>query len=49
MEQLNLDNEFWRFSLEVYQDEEVQRLCLSLQDDYGLDVNVVLFCLWLSK
>ena len=47
MEQLNLDNDFWQFSLRVYQDEEVQRLCLCLQDDCGLDVNLVLFCLWL--
>jgi uncharacterized protein (TIGR02444 family) len=36
--------DLWTFSLAVYRHEPVQRECLTLQDQYGLDVNLVLFC-----
>ena len=45
---MEMDNEFWRHSLRLYKQPEVERLCLSLQDEFGLDVNVVLFCHWLG-
>ncbi len=35
---------FWTFSLAVYADADVQRECLALQDDHGVDVNLLLFC-----
>jgi uncharacterized protein (TIGR02444 family) len=35
---------FWKFSLTVYADPAVQQECLRLQDDCGIDVNVLLFC-----
>jgi len=35
---------FWNFSLAVYGASAVQDECLSLQDQFGLDVNLVLFC-----
>jgi uncharacterized protein (TIGR02444 family) len=35
---------FWTFSLAVYADPAVQRECLALQDDHGVDVNLLLFC-----
>ena len=38
-----LDNPFWQFSLDAYQRDGVQPACLSLQDDWGLDVNVLLY------
>ncbi len=38
--------EFWPFSLETYRADGVESACLSLQDDYGLDVNCLLFCCW---
>ena len=38
------DADFWTFSLSVYADAGVQAECLDLQDRYGIDVNVVLFC-----
>jgi uncharacterized protein (TIGR02444 family) len=38
------DSKFWPFSLAVYADTAVQKECLDLQDNYGLDVNLVLFC-----
>jgi uncharacterized protein (TIGR02444 family) len=36
--------DFWNFSLAVYSEASVQRECLDLQDQYGIDVNLVLFC-----
>jgi len=33
-------------SRELYRLAEVERECLFLQDRYGLNVNVLLFCLW---
>jgi uncharacterized protein (TIGR02444 family) len=37
---------FWNYSLELYGAEGVQRACLELQDEVGLDVNMLLFCIW---
>jgi uncharacterized protein (TIGR02444 family) len=45
---LDYDNEFWRFSLAVYGQAEVAQECLGLQDAYGIDVNILLFCAWLG-
>ncbi len=40
------ENEFWDYSLKLYDSPGVAERCLILQNDYGLDVNVVLFCVW---
>ena len=40
------DHPFWDFSLEVYAKEGVADACLRLQDDIGIDVNMLLFCCW---
>jgi uncharacterized protein (TIGR02444 family) len=40
--------EFWRFSLTVYGKPDVAPACLVLQDRYGRDVNVALYCCWLG-
>jgi uncharacterized protein (TIGR02444 family) len=37
---------FWTFSLKVYAEQAVANVCLSLQDQFDADVNVVLFMLW---
>ena len=42
------DHPFWDFSLEVYMSEGVGAVCLKLQDAHELDVNIVLFCVWLG-
>lgn len=42
------DHPFWDFSLEVYHREGVGAACLHLQESHGIDVNVMLFCLWLG-
>lgn len=41
--------DFWHYSLAHYALPEVADTCLTLQDDYGLDVNLVLFCLWYGQ
>lgn len=40
--------EFWRFSLALYGQPGVAPACLILQDDYGRDVNLALYCCWLG-
>ncbi|MBZ8134356.1 TIGR02444 family protein [Afifella sp. IM 167] len=37
---------FWDFSLALYGRPGVAEACLKLQERHGLDVNIVLFCLW---
>jgi uncharacterized protein (TIGR02444 family) len=37
---------FWTFSLKVYAEHAVADVCLSLQDQFDADVNVLLFMLW---
>jgi uncharacterized protein (TIGR02444 family) len=37
---------FWRFSLRFYRRPEVADACIALQDDAGVDVNLLLFLLW---
>lgn len=45
---LDIDNPFWRFSLDVYAGPGVAAECLALQDGAGLDVNILLFAAWLG-
>jgi uncharacterized protein (TIGR02444 family) len=40
---------FWEFSLSAYARPGVANLCLALQDDHGLDVNLLLFCCWIAR
>ena len=40
---------FWEFSLRLYASPAVQAACLELQDDCGVDVNVLLFMLYLAS
>ena len=39
-----MGSRFWGFSLAVYSADPVQGECLALQDQFGLDINLVLFC-----
>ena len=39
---------FWRFSLTFYRQGGVSDACIALQDDCGVDVNLLLFLLWLA-
>ena len=42
------DNPFWDFTLGVYGKDGVSTACIDLQDNHGLDVNVLLFGVWLG-
>ncbi|MDA0338846.1 MAG: TIGR02444 family protein [Proteobacteria bacterium] len=37
---------FWAFSTAFYDQPGVKKACLTLQDDVGADVNLVLLCAW---
>ncbi|HEX9464673.1 MAG TPA: TIGR02444 family protein [Alphaproteobacteria bacterium] len=39
-------NPFWTYSLRLYRRPDVAAACIALQDRLGVDVNVLLFCLW---
>jgi uncharacterized protein (TIGR02444 family) len=39
----------WEFALATYGCPGVDGACLALQDEFGLDVNVILLCLWLGR
>jgi uncharacterized protein (TIGR02444 family) len=40
---------FWRFSLHFYRQGGVSDACIALQDDCGVDVNLLLFLFWLAS
>jgi uncharacterized protein (TIGR02444 family) len=42
-------SQFWRFSLCFYRQPGVGDACIALQDGCGVDVNVLLFLLWLAS
>ena len=37
---------FWRFSLRFYREPKVADACIALQEEAGVDVNLLLFLLW---
>ncbi len=39
---------FWDFSVRTYRTPGVPDACLSLQNDYGADVNMLLYCCWVG-
>src|SRR5262245_12818426 len=39
---------FWRFSLQFYRQPRVAAACIALQEDAGVDVNLLLLLLWLA-
>ncbi len=45
---MQCDNPFWRFSLAVHGAPGVDDECLTLQDEHGIDVDVLLFCAWVG-
>jgi len=43
-----MDNPLWDFSERTYARDGVATACLSLQDEFGLDVNLLLYAAWLA-
>ena len=46
---MNRINSLWDFSLKIYAQSGVAEQCLALQDDFGVDVNLLLWSLWLEQ
>jgi uncharacterized protein (TIGR02444 family) len=44
-----MSNEFWTYSLTSYAEQGVAESCLAVQDQWGLDVNLVLYASWLAS
>jgi uncharacterized protein (TIGR02444 family) len=44
----NQGSPFWRFSLGFYRQPGVADACIALQDENGVDVNVLMFFLWFA-
>jgi uncharacterized protein (TIGR02444 family) len=42
-------NSLWDFSLALYAQPGVADACLQLQDEHGLNVNLLLWCVWLEQ
>ena len=40
---------FWKFSLRFYQQPSVPPVCIALQDQQGVDVNLLFFILYLAR
>jgi uncharacterized protein (TIGR02444 family) len=40
---------FWDFSVRTYYREGVQEAFLALQNQWGVDINMLLFCIWLGR
>jgi uncharacterized protein (TIGR02444 family) len=40
---------FWRFSLQFYRLPKVADACIAVQEDAGVDVNLLLFLLWHAR
>lgn len=41
--------DFWDYAVHTYSLHGVQDACLYVQDNYGMDVNMLLLCSWLDK
>ena len=39
---------FWDFSNQLYDKDGVAEICLKLQGEFGVDVNLFLFCYWIA-
>lgn len=41
-------NPLWEFMIWAYKEPGVEKACLALQTKHNIDVNILLFCLWLA-
>jgi uncharacterized protein (TIGR02444 family) len=45
---VKLDNALWHYALQLYGQPAVEAACLTLQREWSLSVNRLLFCCWLA-
>lgn len=48
-ESQSIEQRLWLFSLEMWRHDTVQKGLLALQDEYGANINVLLFAAWLAR
>ncbi len=41
-------SQFWDYAVKLYSNGSVSEACLGLQDRRGIDVNMLLFCVWVA-
>jgi uncharacterized protein (TIGR02444 family) len=44
-----MPNLFWDFSVDIYGRDGVPAACLALQENCGINVNMILFCCWAGE
>lgn len=44
-----LINPLWDYSLKLYINEDIKQLCITLQNSYDINVNIVLWCCWYAS
>ena len=42
-------NPLWEFMIWSYKEPGVEKACLALQNKHNIDVNILLFCMWLAQ
>jgi uncharacterized protein (TIGR02444 family) len=42
------ENPFWNFATKFYSREAVASSCLTLQNEFGADVNILIYCCWIA-
>lgn len=42
-------DEFWQWSCHIYQNKDIAKICLAVQDTLGLNVNYLLLAIWTEK
>ena len=40
------NSELWNYATQIWSLPEVESNCLNLQDDFSVDINILMFCLW---
>jgi uncharacterized protein (TIGR02444 family) len=46
--QVVADNDLWQYALKLYAKEGVSKACIALQEEFLLNVNVILACCWFA-
>jgi uncharacterized protein (TIGR02444 family) len=46
---LVLENDLWTFATRVYANTDVARMALAVQDDHGVNVALMIFCVWCGR
>lgn len=45
---VRIDSSLWEFALQVYSQAEIEQQSLTLQDQFGANINILLWCCWLE-